>query len=804
MTNEGRTSLRRAHARVSHTGSLWLAVGLLLVLFCQLATSSTVKSPVFDEPLHTARAYYVHTTGTWDMQAGHTPLLYRMLAPVLSALPDLPKRYEVTSSHDHVQMARDIIRALDRPWDVLILPLRVVVMGLTLLLGSILYRWASERHGAHGGLLALFVYVFSPNILAHGRLVTTDLLLTCFFFLAVYTFQRLLRCPTPGRSAIAGVSLGLALASKVSALLLLPLFLLVLTWMSVGPNSYSCPASTTPSQWWHRFLSYMGWFCCTGLIAGAVVWSLYGLEIGPWAEGWPALPLRTYLRTVLHVGEHGGIRGHPAFLMGKRSGGGWWTYFPIALAIKTPLPTLIGAMLGTSCLLVKKRWWLCLTGLLPPALFLTAATYSSLNIGYRHILPLVPFLILLLSAAADLQWHRPPLALIAAGMALWLIVGTLRIYPDYLAYFNALVGGPSGGRHYLTDSNLDWGQDLKQLRDYLEKRDIESVHLSYFGNVQPEAYDIAYEPLPSHFSIGEVRAFTPFAPRPGNYAVSVTNLSGQFLIDNPTVLDWFNHHDPVASIGHSINIYEVGSDPSPPKWVGMCQAPGAPLDAEAFARQVGREDLRFVYFDCRNSWIFTAEGQPAWHVVPATEETEDLTPPAGSWITTYEQENYDGKRLFTLYRWSITGGLQAHLDGLRSTSGLPARLGDVLSLLGYELETVPSVDHQPTLQLRSYWRVLGQPSQPLSLMAHLMDQEGETVAIGDGLGIPIESWAPGDIIVQTHRFPVKAPSLLEETHLQVGAYWLTDLERLPVFDHRGDRLPQDAVSLVTSGARATR
>lgn len=781
----------------------WLAVALLLVLFAQLATSATIKSPVFDEPLHTARAYYVMATGDWRMQAGHPPLLYRLLGPLFWILPQRPALQELTQTEDHVEMAREIIRALDRPLDVLILPLRVVVMGSTLVLGATLYRWAGERHGAPASLLALFVYAFSPNVLAHGRLVTTDLLLSCFYFLAVYTFQRLLQRPAMGRCLAAGVSLGLALGSKASALLLVPVFFVLVLMRSAALKGRPTEDPREAGPLFRRFLFYTALLIVTALIAGVVLWFLYGLEIGPWGEGWPSLPLESYIETLLQVQEHGGGRGHPAFLMGERSGGGWLAYFPIALALKTPLPTLIGAVIGTAWLLLQRRWWAWLTAFLPAALLFTVASFSSLNIGYRHILPVVPFLILLVSSLTELPWRRPLVFVVGASLSLWLVAGTLRVYPDYLTSFNALAGGPDGGHRYLTDSNLDWGQDLIQLRDYLEEHSIEEVYLSYFGNVDPRAYGIQYEPLPSHFSVGEVEDFTPFAPPPGFYAISVTNLSGQFLVENPSVLDWFNHREPVASIGHSINLYRVPPDPSPPTWVGMCQAPSIPLDGEAFARKVGRDDVRLVRFDCQGSWMFAKGGEPGWFVVPATDGTRDVTPPAGSWLTAYEQENYDGKLLFTVYRWEAQEALSAHLRAIQ-TAQLSSHIGEVLELLGSEVKWASNHQSQVAVGLRNYWRVLTQPERPLSLMAHLVDQDGRVVAVGDALDVPVEDWAPGDIIVQEHRLGLDSTTDLEGVHIELGAYWLPSLERLPTFDRTGAPLIGDVIRLTETARKLAR
>ncbi len=777
----------------------WLTVGLFLVLFTQLVTSAAIKSPTFDEPFHTARTYYVMTTGNWDMQAGHLPLLYRLLGPMFWALPDLPPGSELPRGRDSVEMAREIILALDQPYDTLIFPLRVLVMGLTMVLGASLYRWAAERHGPRGGLLALFAYVFSPNLLAHGRLVTTDIALTSFFFLAVYACHRLLERPTLGRCVVAGLALGLALGSKASALALVPILGLLVLARSALPNDQWSSSSNGSGPWHHRCLSHAGWFAGMTLVAVFLLWMLYGFDAGPWIEGWPALPLATYLETLFEVGAHVGPQGHPAFLMGQRSGHGWVAYFPIALGIKTPLPTLIGALAGGLLLLLRRRWWIWLTAFLPIVLFLAASILSSLNIGYRHILPIVPFLILALSALVEVRIRGPFIPVAGGALALWLVVGTLRVYPDYLAYFNELVEGPRGGHRYLTDSNLDWGQDLIQLRDYMEYRSIDQLSLSYFGNVDPAAYGIRYEPLPSHFSIGEVDRFTPFSPAPGFYAVSVTSMSGQYFVENPSILNWFAHQEPLAEIGYSINVYRVAPDPTAPAWVAMCHAPGAPLKAEQFAEKVGRDDLRFVHLDCRESWAFVDQGAPGWYVVPTTEETDGINPPVGSWLTVYEQENYDGKRLFTVYRWEGQAELKAHLEAMHLMDSLAGRVGDTLEFLGHEMRWVEDDPSGPSLRLLAYWRVLAEPDRSLSLMAHVLDQHGSVTAVGDALGVPVHSWVAGDIIVQEHRLAWARSGPLEEWWIELGAYALPTVERLPVFDRTGVPLIGDAIRLPAIG-----
>lgn len=766
------------------TRSRWFAIGLLLLLFAQMTTSATMKSLTFDEPLHAARSYVILMTGEWRLQAGHPPLVHRLISPWFELLhnrPD-PRSLPGWSPPDPTEIAHNLLIAFEPSLDALIFPLRVTMMMLTMVLGAALYRWAGERHGSSGGRVALLIFAFSPNILAHGRLITTDLALTCFFFLAVYAFQHLLTRPTQAWFIAASLTLGLALGTKVSALLIVPSFALLTLLRSAGVRQKE---SRSLEEGMQRVDCCIGLLTLTVMVALGVVWLIYGGEVGAWAEGWPALPLPSYAEAVLQVQGHGGERGHPAFFLGKRSGGGWRGYFPIALALKTPLPTLIGAVGGAAWLLHRRRWWGLLTTLVPSSVFLTAAIFSSLNIGYRHILPIVPFFILQAAALVDLPWRRKVQLIPLAGLILWLIAGTLSIHPDYLAYFNELIGGPAQGRHYLTDSNLDWGQDLIQLKDYLEMENIGEIYFSYFGNVNPVAYGIEYKPLPSHFPIGKVEEFTPFSPSPGYYAISVTNLSGQYLIENPSVLDWFNHQMPVTNVGHSINIYHVSPDDSPPKWVGICQAPGVPLDSQTFAQRAGRDDLRFVYFDCRSSWVFADGGEPAWFVVPSTVETEHIVPPMGSWKTVFERENYGGKLLFTVYRWEAQDTLETELKALRDDSqtipSLPVFVGDNLMLLDYTLED-SKLTSDGDLYLTTYWKVRKRPEAPLSLMAHLVDQADQVVAVGDALGVPIEGWMPGDIILQTHKLELDSGLPSGTYQLQTGAYWLSNVKRLPVTD----------------------
>jgi hypothetical protein len=237
--------------------------------------------------------------------------------------------------------------------------------------------------------------------------------------------------------------------------------------------------------------------------------------------------------------------------MGMHSTSGWWYYFLVAFAIKTPVPTLIltAAALFSAVrghLSWKRREYVLYV---PVAGFFLATLFSFLSIGYRHILPVLPFVFVSVSKAVTWdgkRWVRAALVV----LCLWYAVGSLRIYPHYLAYFNETIGGPDRGHEYLVDSNLDWGQDLKNLKRYMDKGGLDEVYLAYFGSAHPSYYDIQALPLPAEKPPGlEVRS-------PEVYAISATYLQGGYLGD-PEAFSWLRKYEPIAKVGYSIFLYRL-------------------------------------------------------------------------------------------------------------------------------------------------------------------------------------------------------------------------------------------------------
>jgi hypothetical protein len=196
---------------------------------------------------------------------------------------------------------------------------------------------------------------------------------------------------------------------------------------------------------------------------------------------------------------------------------------------------------------------------LPVAVYLALTFTRGLQIGHRHLLPLLPFVLVAAAEAAAALVGSRRAAVRAAVLVLgpWYALGSLRTHPHHLAYFNEIAGGPANGFRHLVDSNLDWGQDLKRLADWTRETGRAGLKLSYFGSADPAYYGIVSQALPGYTA--------PHAPRvtreiaPGDLvAVSATNLQGVYLdpVDRP-LMERVRRLAPVARIGYTIFVYRA-------------------------------------------------------------------------------------------------------------------------------------------------------------------------------------------------------------------------------------------------------
>ena len=859
-----------------------VALALLGVFVLQALLSAGQKSPTMDEQNHIARGYAYLRTRDLRLSREHPPLVNAISAlPLLVIRPQLPTDHPSWASANWYAFGDELLwHATDadgQPIEAqkVVNWARVPIVLLGLLLGMGVYAWAAEMHGPAAGLLALALYVFSPNILAHTRLATNDLGLTCFMFFALYTFWRFMTGPTISGAVAAGVALGLALAAKFSAVILLPIFALLVVihaWRkrpaparppaepdlvplspgettTVGPPAGAelfQPEPVRPAgpPWWRSLeWSWMLYLMALVVIGLAVAWGIYGLELGPlssegtlglldpgaqgpraWAPG-PrvVLPMPSYwngLKAILERAE----RGNPTFLMGRYSTKGWWYYFPVAFFIKTPLPMLLLLALALVLTIRRQSWRAEMWLLLPAVVYLLALMSSLLNIGYRHLLPILPLLFVYVSKIANcelrianrrLQFAVYNLQSVVLGiLVVWQTLSALRIYPHYLAYFNEIVGGPENGYRYLVDSNLDWGQDLPALRDYLDQEGIDRIYLSWFGPARPERYGIRYRPLPGfplYQGSAETFAFNPYQPAPGLYAISATNLQG-VLFDDHDIFAWFREQEPLARPGYSIFVYRVPEPKGLPRTVIIGGVSYRDVETETLKAALARPNTLVRAFDPCAGFIAPVTGEATYIVSDVLPFAPALRQALLGWA-----KAVSGSQGHTVYHLDAALTLDAAASSLAAINpvwwspavdfvvGDPEKLrhpatlpvafrdaSDALSFMGYDLSPVEAAPGDE-LTLTTYWRVLGEAPFSTTVFIHLLDAHSRIWAGWDGLDVSPYGWQRGDVIVQYTRLTVPADAPPGEYQVEIGVYTADDGRRFALFE--GDEKVADRLLL---------
>jgi len=383
--------------------------------------------------------------------------------------------------------------------------------------------------------------------------------------------------------------------------------------------------------------------------------------------------------------------------------------------------------------------------------------------------------------------------LIFGTLSLWYVIGTIRMFPHYLAYFNELAGGPDNGYHFLVDSNLDWGQSLVDLKAYVDQRGVPRASVSQYTYTDPAWYGIAYRAL------APMRGAPPvfpsrFDPAPGTYVIGATTLQGVMMAE-PDNYEWFRHRQPTARLGHALFVYDVQPRAQAPTWVAQCTVPVAPLDAETIAEGFDRADLRLAYFDCTASWLMPGGGQsPGWYVLHRDAPLADdgfVNRWLGGTRLSYEQRTNRASPAFAIYEYEQAAVPQTAAPLEANCSAAPVALDGPLSFRGYA--TKSSARPGDTIEVETCWQVTALPEHPLSLMLHLVNPDGSVRLVADGLGVPIEQWQMGDVIVQRHRLTLAPTAPAGQYQLLTGAYWLDTLKRWPI--RSGDRTGTDMLTL---------
>jgi len=579
----GRFGMRRVSTRLQ----LGLVLGLLALHFGLAVSSVRTKSAAYDEVFDLTRGYSFWMTGDFRVAPPHPPLpaLLATLPPVAARaeLPPLDSKLWVeTRSHQlawsfFYSSGNDVMRMLTRA--------RSMIAALSVVLGLGIFIVSRHLFGVAGGLVSLTVYTFSPTLLAHARLVTTDFTVSAFFLFTVaftwWAFHRI----SPVSLTLCSLSLAGLFTSKLTSILVLPMVaaMLLLRMLSRRPTRvalFRCRGLLRSPR--HKMAGLAVVLAVQGVVTFAGIWAVYGFRYSAFhtavtgnerfvlnaqerfEDPWPYLcesqPVvgtcvrlcrrmklfpELYLYSIAMAGKQAQRR--VAFLNGEHALKGFSAFFPYCFLYKTPLPLLL--LLGCALVGCVAAWrksagasrrrtlefwrrvahgayrtapfWLLLV------VYWATAFRSHLNIGNRHILPTHPPLVVLAGASACLLRHRSRLTRgLVPVLLLCFAIGSLSVYPHYLSYFNLIAGGPRNGHKHLVDSSLDWGQDLLNLKLWLDRNatDDEPVFLSYFGNAPPSYYGIKARTLP--FDSAEKRTLIEGGNTPvgGVYCISATNL----------------------------------------------------------------------------------------------------------------------------------------------------------------------------------------------------------------------------------------------------------------------------------------
>ncbi len=530
---------------------LLLPLALLAIYVAQCAWFIRTQSFTFDEPVHIVTGQEMWREGRFQDWNDHPPL-----QRLLCTLPLIGSRWQVDVQghfpdflalrfHPSPQAMADRGRAVS------------VLLGIILAL--VLWTTARRMFSEGAANLALGLFAFSPALIAHYSLITTDGIGVLMIFATAVQLLRWRRHPSAGETALLGVVMGLLLLAKFYTP---PMFLVALAWILVlKPQG----VAINPRRWNWRAAAEV----CA--LAFLLLWAGYFFHVshltmrdGRFVATFPHRPaiiknMRTpvnfsipipageYLDGLRNVAFHN-HRGHQAFFLGTASAkGGWKLYYPTVMLLKWPTMVLV-LFLALLLLSARRRITVPRDLLIMasfPAVYFVFAIFSHIDIGDRHILPMYPFVLLFVAGgwAQLARRSRLVLALVLLAVGLNAADG-LRYAPDYLSYFTPFIS-PHRTDELLSDSNLDWGQGLLALRHYQNMHPQEKIYLTYFGSVDPAAYGLRVEQLAENQRVSGATV-----------VVSATQMTGQMLQDF-NAYHWVLRYPEKAMLDHSLYVFQI-------------------------------------------------------------------------------------------------------------------------------------------------------------------------------------------------------------------------------------------------------
>lgn len=501
---------------------------LLAILAIQVILSSKQKCAYYDEPFQISAGLYHLKYGDYRIEIQNPPLL-RMISAMPLLFTDVTIKKEEKqnwTSFEKYAFGKEFLYKNNLNADTILLLARIQILFPAILLGIIIFLWSSEIfNDTKAGIIALTFYCFSPNILAHSGIAGTDLGVAFFIMLSLFLFRKYLESASIKNVIFTGTAVGLAFSSKFTAVLLIPI---IIFFASIKRPRIK------------NIFNIIIIF----IISFIVIIVIYRDSVGLFFEG---------IKNIFGiVGQKGAL----TFLKGSYSSDGFITYYITAFLIKSTIPVIILTVISVFAFKkIPASNFDKIYILAPILIFFGAASYSKTQIGLRYILPIYPLLFIYFSGLIKTKLNYV-LFPTFYFLLIWHIFSSIKTYPHYLSYFNEIIGGPKNGYKYLVDSNLDWGQDLKFLKKYLEGKNINLIEC-YFGQG-----DTKYEGIKSQHILSQVPSDdVDYAKydRTDLLAVSATYFQGLY-IGQIDVFNWLKNKTPTAFIGYSILVFDISSD----------------------------------------------------------------------------------------------------------------------------------------------------------------------------------------------------------------------------------------------------
>ncbi len=554
-------------------------VALLAIAVALWRAASTIDrfNNVVDEPYHLGSAACLYRDGKHTAGVQHPPLA-RLVAGVPlwlhNQVPQEAASRTVIGPGETYDVGTRVLFADGQDYWATLRRSRLamlVFLPVALVYLYLMARWAADEVCA---ALAVAFCSLDPTVLAHAPLVTTDMPACALFLASIYHGARWASGQRISQALAAGGAAGLAIGTKFSLIIVAPALVLMVLLQPVGVLF-----STERGRWslYLRRLPPLRQMAIVLVMSFLSLWMLYLFDIGPIADqrifvgksewealpGWfktMPLPMPSFILGLMELYGHNRF-GHLAYLNGDIGLHGWWWYFPEVIALKMPsaaLLALVLAVIAAACRRSKAINASLFLLLLPAGLFFLAALSARINIGIRHILPVLPVIYLFIAIQLKhARWRIVAAVLLAATAA-----QTIPAHPNYLGYFNEIAGGSQGAERYVLDSNLDWGQDIAQLAEWLNAPEQAGRPYALRLFAYPEE------------DLVKVLGLDPDAlhrPPTGLVAVSKNvrhGLVGATIIDRGARIElpdysWLARYPVVKHIGTSIDVYEVDSQVEP-------------------------------------------------------------------------------------------------------------------------------------------------------------------------------------------------------------------------------------------------